>query len=232
MLDTKREIADALARAMSDALTNGLTTHDIDEIAQMVAAQQPLALDYSAQHVAGRANGAGDLPIYTELPDGLIDLPSACEAFGKSRQLLSQWVTQGRLLERGLFKPPGRTIANVVVAEKDVEDCINGTDRWPERRPRPLVEFDDATIGADGLPIYTRLPEGLIDLPSAAKKYGSTVYRFRAWVQRGNIEVRGRLRAGCPGGGYYIVAEEDLKRRLSEPPKKGGRPQKPVLESS
>ena len=76
------------------------------------------------------------------------------------------------------------------------------------------------------MPIYTELPEGLIDLPSAAKKYKTTVYRLRAWVQRGHISARGRLRAGCPGGGYYVVAEADLERRLAEPPKKGGRPRK------
>ena len=32
------------------------------------------------------------------------------------------------------------------------------------------------------------LPEGLIDLPSASKKYGiSVVIRFAAWVRRGKL---------------------------------------------
>ena len=223
MLDNRKEATDALARAMSDALTNGLTTDDIGEIAQMLAAQQPLALDYSAQHVAERANGADDLPIYTELPEGLIDLPSACEVFGKSRQLLFQWVTQGRLPERGLFKPRGRTVANVVVSEKEVEDCINGTDGWPERRTPKLRKVGDATIGADGLPIYTELPEGLIDLPTAMRKYGCRRGRLDSWVKRGHLEVRGRLRGAAPGGGYLVVSEAEVVDRLETTAPKGGR---------
>ncbi len=127
---------DALAQGMSDALTNGLTTHDIDEIAKMVAAQQPLALDYSTERVG------------------------------------------------------------------------------------------EPTIGPDYLPIYTELPEGLIDLPTAAVDYGCTVQRFRAWIRRGHIQPRGRLKAGCPGGGYLLVAKKELEHRLATAPTKGGRPRK------
>ena len=230
MPDTRKEATDALARAMSDALTTGLTTDDIGEIAEMVAAQQPLALDYSAQHVAERATGADDLPIYTELPEGLIDLPSACNVFGKSRQLLFQWVTQGRLPERGLFKPRGRTVANVVVSEKEVEDCINGTDGWTERRTRKLRKVGDATVGADGLPIYTELPEGLIDLPSAMREYGCRRGRLDTWVQRGHLKVYGRLKGAARGGGYVVVSRTQVEERLAAEPNKSGK-RKTLLKS-
>ena len=136
MLDTQREIADALARVMSDAFTHGLTTEDIGEIAQMVAAQQPLALDYSAQRPAELANGADDLPIYTDLP------------------------------------------------------------------------------------------EGLIDLSAAAEQYGCSVHRIRGWVRRGHVPIRGRLKAPAPGGGYFVVAKSDLEHRLATVVSKGGRPRK------
>ena len=133
MPNTRKEATDALARAMSDALTNGLTT---GEIAQMLAAQQPLALDYSAQNEAEPATGADDLPIYTELP------------------------------------------------------------------------------------------EGLIDLPSAARKYGYHLRTMYMWVRRDRLECRGRLRAPSRGGGYIVVSEHELKERMSTVPSKGGRPRK------
>ena len=145
MPDTRKEATDALARAMSDALTTGLTTDDIGEIAEMVAAQQPLALEYPAERVA---------------------------------------------------KP--------------------ATSRTP---PEP-------TIGTDYLPIYTELPEGLIDLPTAAKEFGCSVHRIRGWVRRGHIPIKGRLKAGAPGGGYFVVSKADLEHRLATASTKGGRPRK------
>ena len=118
------------------------------------------------------------------------------------------------------------------VARDDLLDMVNiaylqmaGGTVNPQAKGNAQIGLELATDDKE-LPIYTELPEGLIDLPSAAKKYDTTVYRFRAWVQRGHIKARGRLRAGCPGGGYYVVAEADLERRLAEAPNKGGRPRK------
>ena len=75
------------------------------------------------------------------------------------------------------------------------------------------------------LPIYTELPDGLIDLPSAAKKHGGTVGQFRNWINRGRIKVRGRLRAAAPGGGFLVVSEPELiaYKELASA-NKGGRP--------
>ena len=141
MLDTRKDATDALARAMGDAFTHGLTTDDIGEIAQMVAAQRPLAPDYSAQHVA------------------------------------------------------------------------------------------ETPIGADDLPIYTELPEGLIDLPSAMRKYGCRRGRLDSWVQRGRLKVYGRLKGAARGGGYVVVSEAELTNRLATVPRKGGRPRKTAQPS-
>ena len=77
-----------------------------------------------------------------------------------------------------------------------------------------------------GLPVYDVLPPGLIDLPYARKKYGSSRERFANWVKNGRLKVVGRLRAPAPGGGYLVVAEEELITRLKTPPNRGGRPRK------
>ena len=66
------------------------------------------------------------------------------------------------------------------------------------------------------------LPEGLIDLPSAAKKYGIPVKTLRSWVHRGKLPRRGRLRARSPGGGY-IVTEQAAILYCRDNPRKTGR---------
>ena len=139
MLDNRKEATDALARAMSDALTNGLTADDIDEIAQMVAAEQPRNLDYSAQHAAERAKGADDLPIYTELPEGLIDLPSAMRKYGCRRGRLDSWVQRGRLKVYGRLKGAARGGGYVVVSEAELTDRLATVPR-KGGRPRKTAQ--------------------------------------------------------------------------------------------
>ena len=51
------------------------------------------------------------------------------------------------------------------------------------------------------------LPEGLIDLPSASKKYGIPVRTLQSWVHRGKLPRRGKLRARSPGGGYTVTEQ-------------------------
>ena len=76
------------------------------------------------------------------------------------------------------------------------------------------------------LPIYTELPEGLIDLPSAQRDYGCKADTLRSWVRRGHLTLMGRLRGASPGGGYLVVSKCELERRLAMPPNRGGRPRK------
>ena len=54
------------------------------------------------------------------------------------------------------------------------------------------------------------LPEGLIDLPSASKKYGIPVRTLGTWVRRGKLPKCGRLRARSPGGGYIVTDEAEI----------------------
>ena len=83
----------------------------------------------------------------------------------------------------------------------------------------------------EGLPIYDKLPDGLIDLSRAAKKYGCTTDRMRKWIYRGQLEERGRLRGPGKNGGSIVVCERELKMRINAPPNKGGRPRKLVLDT-
>ena len=51
------------------------------------------------------------------------------------------------------------------------------------------------------------LPDGLIDLPSAARKYGIPVRTLGSWVHRGKLPRRGRLKGRAAGGGYIVTEE-------------------------
>ena len=84
---------------------------------------------------------------------------------------------------------------------------------------------------ADDLPIYTELPEGLIDLPTAMRKFGCRRGRLDSWVQRGRLKVYGRLKGAARGGGYVVVSEAELTNRLATVPSKGGRPRKTAQPS-
>ena len=73
--------------------------------------------------------------------------------------------------------------------------------------------------------IYDELPEGLIDLQSAATVHGCNVRTLQSWVDRGVLKVHGKLRRSAPGGGVRLVSKADLAERLTNPVKRG-RPKK------
>ena len=63
------------------------------------------------------------------------------------------------------------------------------------------------------------LPEGLIDLPSASKKYGIKIGTLQAWIRRGKLPRCGRLKARAAGGGY-IVTEQAAILHCRDNPRK------------
>ena len=65
------------------------------------------------------------------------------------------------------------------------------------------------------------LPEGLIDLPSASRKYGISKATLRTWVHRGKLPRLGRLRAKSPGGGYIVTREAEILYCRDHPRKTG-----------
>ena len=81
--------------------------------------------------------------------------------------------------------------------------------------------------GYDGNTVFIgELPEGLIDIPTAAEKYNCPKSRIQNWVQRGRLATYGRRKAPARGGGYLVLREDELLDYLSQPPNKGGRPSK------
>ncbi len=76
------------------------------------------------------------------------------------------------------------------------------------------------------------LPDGLIDLPSAAEKYGVNRSRLTMWVKRGKVPRLGKLKAAAPGGGYTVTSIEAIEQCLRAPPNKGGRPPKKRVTNS
>ena len=73
----------------------------------------------------------------------------------------------------------------------------------------------------------TEVPEGLIDLPAASKKYLCPVGTLQMWVHRGRLQTYGRLKAPARGGGYLLLREDELVHHMQTPRNKGGRPRKP-----
>ncbi len=74
--------------------------------------------------------------------------------------------------------------------------------------------------------IYDELPEGLIDVPSAAAQYHVPRQTIQSWITAGKLSRMGRLRGRAPGGGYNVIAERQLLEIISRPKDKGGRPKK------
>ena len=94
-------------------------------------------------------------------------------------------------------------------------------------RALTLNELATDTLAAEtppndeGAVIYDELPPGLIDLPSASKKYGIKVGTLRYWVHVGKLPRKGRLRAPAAGGGY-IVTEDAMIPYCRDNPRKRG----------
>ena len=81
-----------------------------------------------------------------------------------------------------------------------------------------------------GLPIpetmYTTVPDGLIEVPEASKKYDIPLQTLHTWLRRGHLRPIGRKRDRGPGGGHIVVSEADLIQCRDTPKSKGGRPPK------
>ena len=72
--------------------------------------------------------------------------------------------------------------------------------------------------------VHDEVPAGLIDLPSAARKYGVPLGRIQGWVDKGTLNTYGRVKAPARGGGYRLVSERELEEKVHQPLSKGGRP--------
>ena len=83
-----------------------------------------------------------------------------------------------------------------------------------------LLTCDDAEV------IYDELPDGLIDLPTAAQKFKLPTATLHTWLRKSHIHSRGRRRASAPGGGVLVLDEAEIAEYIVAPKPKGGRPRK------
>ena len=65
------------------------------------------------------------------------------------------------------------------------------------------------------------LPKGLIDLPTASKKYGIPIATLQSWIRRGKLQRHGRVRARAAGGGYIVTEEAEILYCRDNPRKRG-----------
>ena len=109
------------------------------------------------------------------------------------------------------------------VGERELLDMVTivAAEQVVEQPEIPGLFPDAETIYTE-----TEVPEGLIDLPSAAQKYDHRVATLQKWVERGHLQTYGRLRAPARGGGYLLLREDELVDRMKAPRNKGGRPRK------
>ena len=97
-------------------------------------------------------------------------------------------------------------MASMITAAKNEPQPTNGV--YPTETGDVIYEPGD-------------LPEGLIDLPSASKKFGIPGSTLRNWLRRGKLHRRGRVRARAAGGGYVVVSEAEIRYCRDNPLKTG-----------
>ena len=85
-------------------------------------------------------------------------------------------------------------------------------------------QVNDAEPAPTAEVIYDELPEGLIDLPSACRKYGVNRHTANGWMRRGMLPRKGRTRA--PGGQLSVTDEAAFRQLAAQPVNVGGRPRK------
>ena len=106
-------------------------------------------------------------------------------------------------------------ISNVV----DLDDVVTMLAEAPSTYTPPNDE--GAVIYDDVFYEPGQLPDGLIDLPSASKKYGIPISTLQSWLRRGKLQRRGRVRARAAGGGYVVTKEAEIVYCRDNPRKRG-----------
>lgn len=105
-----------------------------------------------------------------------------------------------------------RSLFAAGVDEREIHELVT-TIAIRERPSRHENDMED-------LPIYDELPEGLIDVPAGAEKYGRSTDTIGMWIRRGRLQLYGRRRAAAPGGGYLVVSESGLADLAERAPRR------------
>ena len=125
------------------ALESGVPKDDLLDMVniaylQMATAAPPAATDGHSTHNVHENDQ--ELPIYTELPPGMIVLPSAARKYGCSRERVHGWVKRGVLQVHGRLKGAARGGGYLVVIEDDVKHIL-ATIHEKGGRPRKTVHM-------------------------------------------------------------------------------------------
>ena len=127
-----RELAEVLSHLVGDDLPEE-EAHAV--VASTYAQIKPGNHSGSYDSVADddQQHDSNGLPIYDDLPDGLIDLPAAAAKYARSIKTLEGWLRTGRLRQAGRVKAPAPGGGYRVVEEADIVAIL----RDPPKRGRP-----------------------------------------------------------------------------------------------
>ena len=194
--------AEWLRSAINHALAMGIPRRDI--FTMVATAPPPSILADDDEAWPNRP----DAIVYDEVPSGLLTLADAATKYGVRHNTLEVALFRGNIPRAGRIRGSGYGGLRHLVSEAALRRYLNlppeevdAPDAGPEPQPRAAREER---------PIYDALPEGLITLPEAARRYSVPARRLHNWVRRGRLTHLGYLRGGSPQGGYVLLVEAEL----------------------
>lgn len=131
MVEPLTQVLGRWMQTTREALRAGATTEDLAAMLQTAADQEE---DIKAQLPPECRSDV----VYDELPEGLIDLPTASLRYGIKRHTITMWLQRGRLQARGRLKGPAPGGGYVLIAEAELMAYMNAP-RDRGGRPRKRV---------------------------------------------------------------------------------------------
>ena len=107
-------------RAIRSLVASGVPEKEIHQLVTSIGMQE------RGRGVASRGD---DLPIYDELPPGLIDLPSAADLHDRSLGTLHTWIRRGRLPVVGRLRASARGGGRLLIRAVDIARVNEQTPR-------------------------------------------------------------------------------------------------------
>ena len=178
------QVTEDLRDALEAALAAGTSREEIQEmlqtIPQLTLTEPPYPDVVQVYH--------------DDLPEGLIDVPSAAKKYGRSRQAIYSWIASGLLPVVG-FLAHGH-VPSKVLREDDVAALVTGS------RPGDT-------------PVYAELPPDSIEAKVASEKYGVSLSTISKWVKAGDVTLTGKLRKpDVPNTWLAIINEPEFIARM------------------
>ena len=219
--------AEWLRSAINNALAMGVTRREI--FTMVATAPPPPPGPYLAERKSPWTDDPANV-VYDEAPAGLLTLAEGAKKYEVRYNTLSVALFRGMIPKAGRIRGHGHSGLRHLVSEAALrrylglppEEVAGGSDAEPEAQPR-LATTDRA--------IYDELPDGLITLPEAARKYGEsgvTSRQLHRWVDRERLTHMGYLRGPTPQGGYVLLVEAELAALLEDNLTRAGSAESPA----